>query len=51
MGLSNIFAYPGFRKVEWSLGINWNDQQIKENDGSFEITKATFKFQKFGIRV
>ena len=26
-------------------GINWEDQQNKENDGSFVITKATFKFQ------
>ena len=36
------------RKVS---GNRWDDQQPKENDSSFVITKAIFKFQKFGIRV
>ena len=32
-------------------GNNWEDQQIKENDGSFVSTNDISKFQKFGIRV
>ena len=32
-------------------GNNWNDQHIKENDGSFVSIKGISKFQKFGIRV
>ena len=32
-------------------GNRWDDQQLKENDGSFVSTKDLSKFQKFGIRV
>ena len=42
---------PKVEKDRRVSGNRWDDQKIKENDGSFVITKATFKFQKFGIRV
>ena len=52
--LHGTWQYFCISKVEKDRRVSrnrWDDQQIKENVSPFEITKGTFKFQKFGIRV
>ena len=50
-GTSLYFCISRVQKGRRVSGNKWDDQQTKENDGSFVSTKDISKFQKFGIRV
>ena len=51
MGLSNIFAYPRFRRIEGSLGTDGMINRSRKMITPLKSQRAYSNPQKFGTRV